>query len=169
MSQFESNPTTLVGKTARLKIMTAQTIFWNWYWRERSGVLLFRRVHGAGRLTFELPVLLLGGYAWYLYLFSLPAIGLNWVLSMFSNPFGLVGILCIGAYEIGISYLRDQIPIEGGFLARLNLCLPGRVLELYRKQRGSDLAVKVIRWLQFAAFGSFAIAMFVSNWRRISH
>ncbi|HEY8671753.1 MAG TPA: hypothetical protein VIL63_12990 [Terriglobales bacterium] len=132
-------------------------------------MLLFRRVRGAGRLTFEVPVLLLGGYAWYLYVFSLPAIGRNWVLSMVSNPFGVVGILCIAAYEIGISYLRDQMPDEAGFLARLKLCVPGRVLALYRKQRGSDLAVKVLGRLRFAAFASFAIGMLISNWRQISH
>lgn len=85
------------------KMRDTLTHFWGWYWRERTGALLFRHLRGARRLTFEVPVLLLGGYAWYLYLFSLPAIGRSWVLSMVSNPFGLVGILCIAAYEIGIN------------------------------------------------------------------
>ncbi len=137
---------------------------WNWYWRERSGVLLFRHIRGAKRLTFELPLMLLGAWAWYFYLFSLPNSGRNWFLCMFLNPFGVVGILCLVAHEIGVHYLRDQLQHDARLTTRLILCVPGRATALYKEQYGSDLLVNFVRGIRFVAFGSLAVGMLVCNW-----
>jgi hypothetical protein len=140
---------------------------WNWYWHERSSVLLFPGIRGAGRLAFEIPLMALGVYAWYLYLFSLPATGRNWFLPIFLSPFGIVGILCLVAHEIGINYLRDQLPRGGNLKARLALCIPGRVLVLYKARFGGDHSVEFVRTMRLAAFASFAIGMVVCNWKLI--
>ena len=136
---------------------------WSWFWHERSGVLLFPTIRGSAKLIFEVPLLVLGAYAWYLYLNSLPANGRNFVLSRFGNPFGVITILCISAYQCGIYYLRDRLPRDADFSSRLVLLVPGRVLTAYKEQHGTDLAVKVLRSLALAAFVSFSLAMFLTN------
>jgi hypothetical protein len=140
---------------------------WNWFWRQRSGVLLLPRVRGGGRLVLELPVLILGVYAWYLYLFSLPANGRNFFLAAFGNPFGAIAILGVLAYQLGISYLRDQLPPSVSFSAGVALLIPGRVLAIYKEQHGTDLAVKLLRAFGLAAFVSFSIGLFLANRGRI--
>jgi hypothetical protein len=142
---------------------------WHWFWRERSGVLLFPSIRGYRRLPFDVGVLLLSVYAWYFYLSSIPARGLDFLVAMFENPFVAIAILFIFAHETGVRYMRDQLPSEASLGSRLALLLPGRVLFLYQERHGRDLAVKVLGRIRFAAFVSFSIGMLWVNWQRIYH
>ncbi len=140
---------------------------WAWFWRERSGVLLFPRVRGGARLVFEVPLQILGAYAGYLYYYSFPANGQKFLRSSFGNPFAVVAILCIFAYQFGIGYLRDRLPRDADFSSRLVYLVPGRVLAAYRKLYGTDLAVKVLRGLGLVGFVSFSLGLFLWNRGRI--
>jgi hypothetical protein len=126
-------------------------------------VIFFPRLRGSGRLALDAPLALLGLYCWYVYLSSLPAAGRNSVISTYWNPLGVTGILCILVHQTGISYLRDQLPREKSFFSRLALCVPGRVLALYKKLHGTDRAVKVVRAFGLAAVILFLIVIFVLN------
>lgn len=130
-------------------------------------MIVFPRVRGARRLSFELPLMGLGVWAWYLYLLSLEGPARHWLLSMFLSPLGLFGIICIAAYETGVSYLRDHLPPAESLGARLRLCIPGRAIGSYKKIHGSDPLVKVIRGFGVAAFVAVAIGALVSNWKLI--
>lgn len=130
-------------------------------------MLLFPAIRGSARLVFELPIQVLGVYAWYRYLYSLPPNGRNFVLSAFGNLFGAIAILCILAYQCEISYLRNRLPVGADFSSRLALLVPGRVLADYKAQHGNDLAVKVIRGLALAALVTFSLGLFLSNRGRI--
>jgi hypothetical protein len=147
----------------------AITILWNWYWRERSGVLLFTRLRGYRRLVLDLPVVFMCVYVLYSYLSSFPSAERNFVFSTFGNPVCVIAILCIAAHQIGIGYLRDQLTPDLNSSSKLALVVPGRVLALYKQERGNDLAVKALRRIRLVAFVSFSIGMLVANWDRISH
>lgn len=141
--------------------------FLNWYWHDRTGAILFPQLRGSGRLALDVPIALLGLYCWYIYLSSLSAAGRNFLVSIYWNPFAVTGILFILVHQIGVSYLRDQLPREKDFFSRLALCVPGRVLALYKKLHGTDWAVMAIRAFGFAAFLSFLIVMLVFNRERL--
>lgn len=138
---------------------------WHWFWYERTGVLLFPQVRGVKRLIFELPITLGGICAWYLYLFSLPSVGRNWLLAIFLNPLGVVGILCIAAYQVLVSYMRSQLHHDGRLPTRLMLCLFGGTTPLYKRQHGSDLMVKLVDRIRVAGFVSLATAMLLTQWK----
>ena len=140
---------------------------WHWYWRERRGVFLFPSLCGWRRVAIDVPVALLGLCAWYLYLSSLQAEARRFLLSSFGNPLCVLGILCVAAYQIGILYLRDQLPRPSRFASRLELLIPGRVRALYEKQHGRDSAVKTIGRIGLSGFISGCIGMLVANWDRI--
>lgn len=112
-----------------------------------------------------MPIALLGCCVWYLYLSSLPALGRNWLLAMLLNPFGIIGILCIAAHQIGVNYLRDRLHHDMTLTARLILCIPGRVEGLYKQQYGSDLALNFVRRVGIVAFGSLVIGALVYHSR----
>ena len=147
----------------------AMTILWRWYWRERSGVLLFARLRGYRRLVLDLPVLFICVYVMHSYLFSFPAAERNFLFSTFENPLCVVAILCIAAHQIGIGYLRDQLIPDLNSSSRLALVVPGRVLALYKQEHGNNLAVKALRRMRLVAFLLFSIGVFVANWDRIGH
>lgn len=147
----------------------AITILWHWYWRERSGVLLFPRLRGYRRLVLDLPVVLVCVYALYSYLSSFPAPERNFVFSTFKSPMCVIAILCIAAHQIGIGYLRDQLTPDLNSSSRLALVVPGRVLALYKQERGNNLAVKALRRIRLVAFVLFSIGIFIANWDRIRH
>jgi hypothetical protein len=142
--------------------------FWNWFWHKRSGVIIFPGVCGARRLLFELPVMALGVWAWYFYLVSLQGPGRRWLLSMFLNPFGILGVICIAAHGIGINYLRDRLPRKEGLGSRLSLCIPGWVIANYKELNGNDALVKLVRSTGIAAFVMLTLSIVIYNWRLIS-
>ena len=145
------------------------TILWHWYWRERAGVLLFPRLRGYRRLVLDLPLLFTCVYVLYSYLSSFPSAERNFVFSTFGNPVCVIAILFIAAHQIGIGYLRDQLTPDLNSSSRLALVVPGRVLALYKKKRGNDLAVKALRRIRLVAFVLFSIGVFAANWNRIRH
>jgi hypothetical protein len=132
-------------------------------------VLLFPRLRGYRRLVVDLPVVFMCVYVLYSYLSSFPAAERNFVFSTFGNPVCAVAILCIAAHQIGIGYLRDQLTPDLNSSARLALVVPGRVLALYKQERGNNLAVKALRRIRVVAFVLFSIGVFVANWERIRH
>lgn len=142
--------------------------FWRWFWQERTGVILFRRLRGARRLAVDVPINLLGIYALYLYLSSLPASGREFAKSIYWNPFWVFGIAGIFAYQLGFSYLRGQLPDSADFGSRVALLVPGTVLARYKKQFGSDLAVRVLRAITIFTGTALTIGILWANWGRIS-
>lgn len=147
----------------------ALTILWQWYWRERCGVLLFPRLRGYRRLALDLPVLVMIVYVFHFYLFSFSFPERHFLFSTFGNPLCVIAILCIAAHQMGIGYLRDQLPPDFNPFARLALIVPGRVLALYKQEHGNDLAVKALRRIRLVAFILFSIGVFVANRDLIRH
>src|ERR1035437_7390323 len=142
---------------------------WSWFWRDRSGLFFLRQLRGVWRLLFDLPVWLLGIYAWHVYFSFMPVGGRDMLHAIYATPFGVLGLLSIFLYETGIGYLRDQLPLEGiGFVARLKLCVPGTVLALYRKHQGDDQYVKVLKKIKIVGAVLLALSFFTANWKHTS-
>jgi len=139
---------------------------WNWFWHKRSGRLLFPGLRGGWRLAFDLPLFLLGAYAWYLYVESLPPNSRAFLLSMFVNPFGVIAILCVAAYRMGISYLREQLSEGLNPTPRPALFFPWNTLALCKKQRGRDAAVRILGRVRLVAILSFGIGILLENWKK---
>lgn len=129
--------------------------FLRWFFHERSG-LLFPKLLGIRRMVFELPLLILGFLAWYVFVKTIPQPARRQFLSILESPWidaSFVGILL---YGIGIDWLRDRLNRQG---PRLKAFSPGRILEEYKRQFGNDAAVKVLAGIRFAIFGLFLVGM----------
>ena len=140
-----------------------QKSFWLWYWRERSGVVVFPGIRGVRRLVFDIPIFFLCTYALYLWFLRLPEPGRRFVLSIYRTPFAIAAILLILAHQIGVSYMRDRLTLQPTFPARLLFLFPGTVLRLYKEEFGNDSLVRTLRGIGFAALASFAIGLLIFN------
>jgi len=135
---------------------------WQWYWFERSSLLLFPKIRGARRLVFEIPLLFISGCAlYYAYMNFWPGMAREKFVAIYTTPFGIMGILGILAHEVGVSYMKDQIQFKDNFATRLHIAMPGTALVLFKQQYAGNPLIKVLRIIRITAFIMLAIAMMI--------
>jgi hypothetical protein len=140
---------------------------WQWYWRDRRGLLLFISVRGVRRLVFEIPLLFLVVYAAYRWFVTFLNSGQQFIISALENPFFAVAVLMVLVHEFGVRYIRDQLVPESDFAARLALLVPGRAIRLYSLRYGLDWTARTLSMIRIVAVVSGGIGLIWSNWGRI--
>lgn len=124
-----------------------------WFFRERTG-FLFPSLIGARRLAIDLPILPLGVLAWYLFITNLPNSAQAAFRSLLESPWFDASFLGVLLYGLEISWMRDHLKpgsLTGRFFG------PSRVLDEYKRQFGTDVAVKALTGIRLTVLGTFLV------------